>query len=430
MSHGETSAPTENNGPLLTLGFFMLDRLHIFVPFLPQHVRVESLDSTREGKGDRQYVDLTALEVPLVGAVQYDGNGQPLIDNLRHPYESVPSSFTGMALKVFPTTYGKRVSPGVEVKASPAKLLQGHNVFGSSCIELGFVTMMELLCKAYPVLFSMLDTRCAQLISLDATFSSRLPNESTCFQAIEAIQGVSSGQTRARGDSYTTTAYFGSKASRSKRLKLYLKKPEFDGQLKALSSDRSKGAQNTFRVMSCPKLQEWATNLLRMEVTIMKRWLDDRGLPYNLIDLIKTQREYDTPDAFLQYIWTESTAELFKAFQGQTMKIITDEAVKKELLARFTTYTDTGKARESLPLAAFRTYRQIRDYGYEETLRSGSRATFYRHLSMITDCGLSKATLQKLNDTQQTNVVPLLRFVTVDFSTQRPSWYVEPRLSA
>lgn len=408
----------------------MLDRLHIFVPFLPQYVRVDSMDSTREGKNDRQSVDLTALEVPLVGAVQYDESGGAIVDNLRHPYESVPSSFTGMALKVFPSTYGKRVSPGIEVKASPAKLTQGHNVFGSSCIELGFSAMMELLCKAYPVLFSMLDIRCAQLISFDATFSSRLPNESTCYQAIEAIQGVSSGQTRARGDNYTTTAYFGSKASRSKRLKLYLKKPEFDAQLKALASDRSPGAKNTLRVMSCPKLQEWATNLLRMEVTILKRWLVDREIPYNMIDLIKHQREFDSPDSFLQYIWTESTAELFKAFQGQTMKIITDEAVKKELLARFTTYTDLGKPRESLPLAAFRTYRQIRDYGYDETLRSGSRATFYRHISMISECGLSRATLQKLNDSQQSNVVPLLRFVTVDFSAQRPDWYSEPRLSA
>jgi len=408
----------------------MLDRLHVFVPFHPQHVRVESADSTREGRGDRQSVDLTALGVPLVGAVEYADDGSAIIDNLRHPYESVPSSFTGMALKVFPSSYGKRVSPGIEVKASPAKLLQGHNVFGSSCIELGFVTMMELLCKAYPVLFSMLDTRCAQLISLDATFSSRLDNESTCMQAIAAIQGVSGGQTKARGDNYTTTAYFGSKASRSKRLKLYLKKPEFDAQLKALQAERSPGAKATLKVMSCPRLQEWASNLLRMEVTVLKRFLDDRGIPYNLIDLIKHQREYDSADSFLEYLWKEATADLFKAFEGQTMKVITDENVKKALLSRYTTYTESGKARESLPLAAFRTYRLIRDYGYDETMRAGSRATFYRHVSMLTECGLSKATLQKLNDSQQNNVVPLLRFVTVDFSAQRPFWYVEPRLSA
>ncbi|WVA28237.1 phage/plasmid replication protein, II/X family (plasmid) [Pseudomonas aeruginosa] len=40
---------------------------------------------------------------------------------------------------------------------------------------------------------------------------------------------------------------------------------------------------------------------------------------------------------------------------------------------------------------------------------------------------LSKAALQKLHEADRANnVVPLLRFVQVDFSAQRPDWYVEP----
>jgi II/X family phage/plasmid replication protein len=408
----------------------MLDRLHFFVPFAPQFVTIERMDSTREGKGDICSVDLKALDVRLVGSITYEPNGSPLVEDLRHPYESVPSSFTGMALKVFPRTYGKRVSPGIELKASPAKLLQGHNVFGPSCIELGFTTMVDLLARAYPHLVSMLDFRCAVLISLDATYSSRLANESTCLQAMQAIQGVSSGQTKARGDNYATTSYFGSKTSRTKRLKLYLKWQEYCAQIKSLEAERTPEAKRTLAVMLDPALQEWAKNLMRLEVTILKRFLEARDISHNMIMLIQKQREFDTPDAFLQYLWTESTADLFKAFEGQTMKVITDEAVKKHLLSNFTTYTAAGKARETMPLSAFRTYRMIRDYGYDEAMVSMSRATFYRHVSMIADCGISKATLQKLNDSQQSNVVPLLRFVTIDFSSQRPSWYVEPRLIA
>lgn len=408
----------------------MLDRLHFFVPFAAAHVQIDHMDATREGKGDRHSVDLKALDVRLVGSVSYTESGLPLVEDLRHPYESVPSSFSGMALKVFPHTSGKRVSPGIELKASPAKLLQGHNVFGSSCIELGFTTMCELLAAAYPQLASMLDFQYAQLISLDATYSARLPNEATCYQAIAAIQGISSGQTKARGDNYTTTAYFGSKASRSKRIKVYLKGPEFEQQIKTLTAERSESAKTTLEVMADPRLKAWAQNLVRLEVTVLKRYLEAREIPYNLIHLIKAQRDYESPDHFLQYLWQEATAELFKAFEGQTMKIITDDKVRDNLLSAFTTYTDSGKPRTAAPLSAFRTYRMLRDYGWDECKASMGTSTFYRHIEMLTACGVSKASLQKLNDSQANNVVPLLRFVSVDFAAQRPTWYEEPRLSA
>ncbi|EPQ2252711.1 phage/plasmid replication protein, II/X family, partial [Pseudomonas aeruginosa] len=55
----------------------------------------------------------------------------------------------------------------------------------------------------------------------------------------------------------------------------------------------------------------------------------------------------------------------------------------------------------------------------------------YNHVNDICECGLSKAALQKLKQADQVNnVVPLLRFVQVDFSAQRPDWYVEPTVEA
>ncbi|TEL41295.1 phage/plasmid replication protein, II/X family, partial [Pseudomonas aeruginosa] len=62
---------------------------------------------------------------------------------------------------------------------------------------------------------------------------------------------------------------------------------------------------------------------------------------------------------------------------------------------------------------------------------SMSRPTFYRHIKEICEAGLSKAALQKLHEADRANnVVPLLRFVQVDFSAQRPDWYVEPTVEA
>ncbi|WP_017002085.1 phage/plasmid replication protein, II/X family, partial [Pseudomonas aeruginosa] len=79
----------------------------------------------------------------------------------------------------------------------------------------------------------------------------------------------------------------------------------------------------------------------------------------------------------------------------------------------------------------FRTYRSIKDYGWEETKDSMNTKSFYNHVNDICECGLSKAALQKLKQADQVNnVVPLLRFVQVDFSAQRPDWYVEPTVEA
>jgi len=86
---------------------------------------------------------------------------------------------------------------------------------------------------------------------------------------------------------------------------------------------------------------------------------------------------------------------------------------------------------ETIALNLFRTYRSIKDYGWQETMDSMSRATFYRHVDQICECGLSKAALQKLKqDDHKNNVVPILRFLQVDFSAQRPSWYQEPSVEA
>jgi II/X family phage/plasmid replication protein len=49
-----------------------------------------------------------------------------------------------MAMKVF---FDSSYPPYVQIKASPAKLLQGHNVFGSDNLESGAMEMIGFLLK-------------------------------------------------------------------------------------------------------------------------------------------------------------------------------------------------------------------------------------------------------------------------------------------
>ncbi len=419
----------------------MLDKIHLFVPF-----RVDAIATSTGKRGNELLViDLEALGVPLrATSVLPDGKGGYHVEDLGHAWESLSTGFTPLAFKVFHQSLGKRVQPGVELKASPAKLLQGHNVFGPTSIRKGGEVMLKWLAGSYPKLFALLDWQSAEVYGIDCTYSARLPDQRTALQLVQALRGVSNGQTRNRGDDYETTAYWGSKETRLRKLKAYLKGPEFRRQLdEAIKAARSYGGSNfvpsqafaahrLLSVLQNPALQEWAENLLRLEATVMHRWMERRNIPTNLWALCDYQeRLVEQGTCFIQWCWEQVTKELFAAFEGISMRVINDDKVLAALKARFTKFGKNGKANETIPLNLFRTYRSLKDYGWQETMDSMSRATFYRHIDQICECGLSKAALQKLKmDDQKNNVVPILRFLQVDFSAQRPDWYIEPTVEA
>ncbi|AOE88298.1 replication initiation protein (plasmid) [Pseudomonas sp. TCU-HL1] len=312
--------------------------------------------------------------------------------------------------------------------------------------------MFKWLAGTYPELFAKLDISATQVYALDCTYSSRLPDERTALQVIQALTNVSNGHTKSRGDNYQTSAYWGAKESRLKRLKAYLKHTEYQAQLDELKragrSDLS--AARSARVMSDSRLQEWVRYLLRMEATVMHRWLERRGIPSRLVDLIAYQQGLEGEGrCLIQECWQAVTADLFAAFEGIQMRVIDDEKVLAALLEKFTKPAKGKWTKErteagvvvppifvdgkptSYARNLFRTYRSLKDYGWDETMNSMSRATFYRHTADLCEAGLSKAALQKLHEHDRSNnVVPLLRFVQVDFSAQRPDWYVEPSVEA
>ena len=419
----------------------MLDKIHLFVPFKAQAIAT----STGKRGNELLIVDLEELGVPLrATSVLADGKGGYEVEDISHAWESLSTGFTPLAFKVFHQSLGKRIQPGVELKASPAKLLQGHNVFGPTSIRKGGEVMLKWLAGSYPKLWALLDWQAAEVYGIDCTYSARLPDQRTALQLVQALRGVSNGQTRNRGDDYETTAYWGSKETRLRKLKAYLKGPEFRRQLDdAIKAARAYGGANfvpsqafaahrLLTVLQNPALQEWAENLLRLEATVMHRWLERRNIPTNLWALCDYQERLEEQGScFIQWCWEQVTKELFAAFEGISMRVINDEKVLAALKARWTKFGKNGKANETVALNLFRTYRSIKDYGWQETMDSMSRATFYRHVDQICECGLSKAALQKLKmDDQKNNVVPILRFLQVDFSCQRPSWYVEPSVEA
>lgn len=413
----------------------MLDLLSFYIPFKTEHVRGAegfcylpaqvAIDNGVKGE-----VNLERFDVPLSArriARDVDGFWKP--ESLNHPFEALPSSFTDIALKVCSDS---SYYPGVMLKASPAKVLQGHNVYGSTSIKTAVYEFLGLLSEAYPLLYDALDIPCSQITKLDITFSARFSSDRILEDVIDFMRGVSIGQTKARqGCNYATTAYWGGANSRLKTIKAYLKEAEFNKQLADLNKLAKRGDANAIKlveVMSNPDLQEWVKGLLRLEVSVMKRWLERRQFPTNLFQLVAYQERLSADGrCFLQELWRDCTTELFKAFEGQTMKIVDDDHVLSALKAHFFTVTPKGNISHAKALRLFTFYRHLCEFGYEESKRVIPRKTLWRHMEDLVTAGLSRAYLQNLEpSTTVSNVVPLLNLVSVDFSAQRPAGYVEP----
>lgn len=398
----------------------MLDHLCLAIPFDASLIQTVGDSYALVG------VDFHEMGIPLAArAVERREDGTLSAQILYHPYESLPTSFTGVALKVFHDVgFGM---PYVELKCSPAKIMQGHNVFGSESIELGAFEMLGYLSQAYPVLFDMLYIEGTEVRHLDVTYSARLQKQEHLTQVINYFSKVSNGQTKpTAGKVYAGTAYWGGATSRLVQQKAYDKFTEFSHQLaeqKKLATKGDKAAARVVSVMSDSRLQDFVQRLLRWEARIKFRKLERMGLPTKLFDLIAYQRA--NPD-LLQTLWKTATQPIFDALQGQTMKLLDDDSVYERICSEFKTVTPSG--RESLTKARnlFNFYCALREHGCKSMKEKYCERQYYNLFGDLLLCGFSKSYLQNLNTENKSNVVPMLRFIEVDFSAQRPDWYVEP----
>lgn len=411
----------------------MIDKLKISIPF-----KAEFTFSTLQAKSGEavSYVDIkecsrrgigleakTIFFTGEVGAEQYE------VADLRHPFESLPTHFTGMAFKIYQGTYLR--SPCVELKASPAKILQGHNVYGPTSIEVGAIEMLMAFYNNYPDVYEMLDVQFATLDAIDTTYSARVKTELQARQVIQQLKNVSNKQMRtAVRNEHETTVYF-NKGSRHCDRKAYLKGPEFNHQLNQLRSLQEKGDTSYDRVidvMSDPRLINYARHLVRFEAGAHRRYLDDLDIPKNLFDAISYQKQYEsTGRNLIADIWTKAFTPLLEALEGQHMNIFNDEEVHNKLKQAYFRYTPKGNVSYARADKLFRFYRQLVSDGYQATYQSfTSRQTFSRHLNDLLAIGFSKAQLQNLQGNGNDNVVPLLQVIEIDFSQQHPSDYVEP----
>lgn len=403
-------------------GVKMIDLLELKIPF--DASLVDTVDERHALVG----VNLEELEIPLgAKSIHFRDDGSIGTSVLYHPWESLPTSFTGMAFKVHLDGY---FFPHITIKASPAKILQGHNVFGFDDMSLAVEEMLYQLGIAYPALFGMLSIQSATIVKFDITYSSRVDSPMQVRQLIDYMSRVSNGHTKpTKSKKFETTCYWGGQNSRLIRQKLYSKFEEYLSQLddyKKLAQRGDPHARKIVAVMSDERILDIARKSVRWECTFMSRWLERHGYPLNVWEFIDFQQQNDN---LYPSLWQRGFSKIYEALKGQTMKYIDDTQLLARLKSEFQTVTPKGKVsyRKALNLYGF--YNQLKAFGYDEIKKQSlyGERRFNQLIADLCLCGFSKSYLQNLHvENNETKVIPFVNFINVDFSNQNPDWYEKP----
>ena len=413
----------------------MIDFLKLSIPFKNEHILVCK-------DGETSFLKENLIEISRKvglklrsGNVTFQIDGDLEVSELSHPYESIPSHFASLAMKVFNGSELLKTPPYVELKASPAKLLQGHNVFGSTNIETCAFAMLQPLIYSLPQLYEMLDIENVMVDWIDTTYSAHIVSETVQKQVIAFMQNVRAGQTRKTqyNREYETTAEWNS-GSEHRTLKVYLKGAEVQKRLSELQAELRKAPNkqniiNQINVLSNPELIEFSKKCVRFEARLKQRYLDKKQIPRNLFELIKYQRNYEKDGKnLIKDLWQDAFRDIISAIGEANMNVYNRDNIQKLLKKHYYSVTPKGNISYAKADRLFSFYKNLLNYGYVETQTEMDRKTFWRNEKDLLAVGLTKAQLQNLKAHEHHNIIPLMKLVEIDFSCQRPDWYVEPTI--
>ncbi|EXV40576.1 phage/plasmid replication protein, II/X family [Acinetobacter baumannii] len=393
----------------------MLDFLRLAIPIIPTHVR--SLENNHWFTGDiRDYCIPAATR--HVGKLD---DGTTTTGELYHPFESLPSDYTDMAMKFYTHTINR--TPYVEIKASPLKLLQGQNEYGFESIELGSDHMLGMLLEAFPQLAPILDLANTEVLHLDTTYLFRLPHQNMVQPTLDYMANLASGHRKARQIKYENYITWGNDGA-SIRTKAYGKFEEVKSQLHKLQKQADKGCMRSKSlVIAMNDALPFANAVLRLEARICKTYLTKNGYPSNLFQLIKLQHEQ--PELLLR-LWHVAFDPILKTMEGEYMNFASDDELEALLKSKLVTYTKKGNPSYTKAYNAFDFYRSLRIDGYKKVKSRHLESRFYKRERELISCGISRSHLQNLHKNPNGKVIPFVRLFELKMADQLPPDYVQP----
>ncbi|EXB78235.1 MULTISPECIES: phage/plasmid replication protein, II/X family [Acinetobacter] len=393
----------------------MLDFLRLAIPIIPTHVR--SLDNHHWFNGDIRDYGIPAA----TRHVSKDDDGYTTTGELYHPYESLPSDYTDMAMKFYTNTMN--TVPYVEIKASPLKLLQGHNVYGFESIELGSDQMLGMLFEAFPQLLPILDLENIQVLCVDTTYLVRLPHQSMVQPTLDYMANLAAGHRKARQIKYENFISWGNDGA-SIRPKAYGKFEEVKAQLFKIQKRADKGCQRSKSlVCAMHNALPFANAVIRLEARITKTYMSKNGIPTNLHQLIKLQHQ--EPELLLR-LWHVAFDPILDRMKGKYMNFSNDAEILELFKSRLVTYTKTGKPSYTRANNAMKFYSLIRQIGLKATKELYNERTYYDALKHLENCEISMGHLQNLAKNPNGKVIPFVRLFELKMADQQPADYQIP----
>lgn len=358
-------------------------------------------------------------------SVSLDDDGRAVARDLYIPYDSLGSDYSDMAIKFYHQT--KNTLPYIELKASPAKLLQGHNVYGSDDIEQGAFEMLGLLIESFPKLCAYLNFYDVEVLHLDCTYSATLPSQSMVQPCIDYLSNISFGHAVAQNVSYKNYTRWGRQDSRYLGRKAYGKYDEVKSQINDLLKKGVVTNQEKNKLQALQGALDFANARLRFESRICKTYLSKNDYPTNLYDLIKLQRQKPN---LIQHLWGCAFRSIFDTLKGIDMTFDDDDKVRDHLRSKLFTVTKKGNISYTKANNLYDFYKALKSDGYQKVKDSyfsdlTGKSIFYKKVSLLVSCGFKKSDLQNLHS-QKPKVIPMSTLIHLDFDNQVPADFVAP----
>lgn len=399
----------------------MFDKFEIRIPFNPVYVN-EVKSSTEDSQCG--WVDPTRYDFRLSGDFKMVGSKLEVTDIRNSTWDNISSGISGVAVGFFAQGQGMYKWPCVIIKASPAKILQGHNVFGSEDPRPGVMQMLSMFKQAFPAIAKHLSFRDAEVRCVDTTYSASI-SDFFASRVFKLFESLATGRQKVNSNYLDKGWLLIGEGSEYVRLKLYSKFQELMDDLKTAKRRRQ---LHRVSILSDQRLQDFARELRRFEATTLHRRFQNLGIPTKLDEFLKFNdwflSVHKTP--LCRYLWELAFQPLFDQIEGHSMKNVDDSHIKLKIDAKFIRVKENGKLCKRLANSIFDTYEKIKAKGYDE-VKATRNSAFFRNVKHLEEIGLSRAFLKSLDPNLPTdNIVPFVQLIKIDFSNQRPDWYQEP----
>jgi II/X family phage/plasmid replication protein len=408
----------------------MLDLLNLRIYFHNQHIStIENNGSIVGGTIESDLLLSHGIKL-AAGQVENDEQtGKAVVSRLYHPFESIPSSNSTLAFKI---RFGSSTYfPHIELKASPAKLMYGHNAYGTSDLRKCSKALLYTFIHAFPDIADLIDHKQTEVIGLDVTNSAHLQNSFQCKQVIKSLSEVSTGHSRSTR-SFEDTASWNYGSDLCAKI-AYLKEVEVTKRIreikKEMKSKNHSHLQRQLDALASDPVQTFIKNCVRFEAKYRLKYFKRHNIPTNLYKLI--EHSENNPN-FIKQLWEDAFLPIFNAFEGNMIdlndtqeiyKLCVDQfGVTKTLVDKFGNKKTVLVETKAKNIYSF--FILIKSQGYDFVRSCLSESTFYRKLADL-KLILSEAQIRTLNS-KTSNIVSLLKIVNVDFSKQHPVGYIDP----